>query len=998
MLRFFGLFFLIGLSLIGSAQLGNIRFDKHTTVNGLSDNNTNAIFQDNHGFLWIGSNHGVNRYDGRVFRKYTTLGDHGLSDLSIVCMTETPDGNIWIGTQNGLNRLNPFTDSITSYFEGNGPGTIPYKWCNYLYVDKQKNLWLSTEKGLALYNKKTDSFQNYPISVSGSDGRINKFISKILEDSKGRLWLSTSYGVKLFNRKTKTYKSYFYAQTSRESSAYPVISIYESTDGRLWAGTWYSGLLLYNEKLDVFESQLLPTIDFKKLVISDVDQCTFQNQNYLILSTSSGLIMKSLNSDTSQLLSLSENVSQIYKDKLDNLWFTSVGGLYKLNNNFLAFDWLQLPAKTPENNLIYHIIPDLQKPGSNFFLSTLNGWWRYDNETHKIKRLNTPHDPKNLLGGINNWVIDNQAYWFTSIHGFGAYNPVKNKLIDLSTLILENSGQVSTGKIVMDKYHKLWITLHRSGILVYDTENKSVETLLNQKHLAKNTLGQDINDLKAATDGNIYLTSGNALYKIKSDSKKITTFSPEINDKRIDVFKIAPDQILFAPEGRIFVSSQLVIYEFIKNKLIQVYPEKGYSEFSFEKLFCENDGTIWAVTSRGIFKTDTTFRHWININSRLGWNDDEIFTDLFVINPGEVIISGKNKIGLLNDSLLLKSSQPSAILISRIRYGDTEKFMLASDVAEIRCGYNESIEIELACFDFNFVKENKILYTLDGWDNKWKEMTATQSIRFEQLPPGLYIFKAKQINAEGEESPVTSICVRIPQPFYKSWWFIVILVAAGFGIHFSVNRYRKMKALELEQLRMRIASDLHDDIGATLSSISIYSDALKSQLQHENPNITYVLEKMGENSREMVTSMSDIVWAINPGNDVGEKLINRMHNYAADICAMKNIQLHFSAEKKLKSLILPLEHRKNIYLIFKESIHNSIKYADASNIWVSIQRKEKLLYLEIKDDGKGFDEKTVLKGNGLKNIRKRALELGAEINLTSNENSGTSIVIQWKSE
>jgi len=171
----------------------------------------------------------------------------------------------------------------------------------------------------------------------------------------------------------------------------------------------------------------------------------------------------------------------------------------------------------------------------------------------------------------------------------------------------------------------------------------------------------------------------------------------------------------------------------------------------------------------------------------------------------------------------------------------------------------------------------------------------------------------------------------------------------------------------------------------------MYSEAVKNQLKDKMPQLETVLDKMGANSRDMVTSMSDIVWAINPDNDEGEKLIKRMENYAGDICAIKNIRLQFKADDKLQTISLPLEHRKNIYLIFKEAVNNAAKYADAKNIWVQLTLSGKALNLLIKDDGKGFNQATVHKGNGLKNFEARAKEIKGNIILDSAEGKGTSV-------
>ena len=204
------------------------------------------------------------------------------------------------------------------------------------------------------------------------------------------------------------------------------------------------------------------------------------------------------------------------------------------------------------------------------------------------------------------------------------------------------------------------------------------------------------------------------------------------------------------------------------------------------------------------------------------------------------------------------------------------------------------------------------------------------------------------------------------------------------------------KALELERLRTRIATDLHDDIGATLSAISLYAETLKSQKSISEAQLNNILSKIGESSREMVGSMSDIVWAINPANDEGEKFVNRMRSYAADLCQAKDIRLHFGGEEDMQKVRLSLEHRKNMYLIFKESLNNAVKYSKAGNIYVNLNVQGSQLIMTIADDGVGFDMETVGKGNGLKNIHSRAAMIGAGLKLTSRTGEGTTIELKTK--
>lgn len=972
------------------SQQTNIHFEKFTRTNGLSDNSTSSIIQDSRGFLWIGGSNGVNRYDGRFFKKYSLLGNNGLTDLSVMCLAEDADGNIWMGTQNGLNRLNPFTENITRYYEGKGPGTIPYKWCNYLYVDKQKKLWLTTEKGIALYDKSSNSFQNYPVSVYGKDETINKFISKILEDSQGRFWLATSFGVKLFDRTKKTYQSYYYKEgTGKELQSYPIMSLAEDKAGAIWAGTWGGGLLKYNESKNEFEKQIANGGDFRDYIISDISSIVIQNTSYLLMGTNSGVLLYD-NDSTRKInfTSLNDNVSRFLNDRQGNLWVASASGLYKMNTASLAFRWITVPGNEKEPDMVFHIIPSFKNPWSYFYLSTLHGWWMYDATTQSVSRYILPADPHRLLSGINKWLPDDKGYWFTSVHGLGYYNTSANQLTDLSSL---TGNILGTGIIEQDNKGRLWITLRRNGILVYDIKTKKSVQLFADKTNPDNTTGSDINDMKFSADGFIWFTSGKKLYQVNTENFSYSIFMPPADENKTDEAKLSPDKIFFTPGHRLFISSSLQLYELVKDTLVKAYPKKGYSSFTFEKISCTGSGFVWAITSKGIYKTDTSFSSWSNMSERLGWEEDEAVNELYESKPGEILFAAKGKIGLLKDVVSAKKINMPAPVISRVKQGKKETFLVSLQHIKLKGTYKEPVEIELSPVNFINENENKILYQLQGWDMEWKELQGQSFVRYEQLPPGSYTFITRQINTEGAESPPVSITFRVSPPFYRTWWFISLALLIICIILYAIYRYRLQKAIEMEKLRTRIATDLHDDIGATLSSISMYSQVVKNQLKEKNPQLENVLDKMGENSRDMVNSMSDIVWTINPDNDDGVKLLGRMENYATDICAAKNIRLFFDKDEKLKTTILPLEHRKNIYLIFKEAVNNAVKYSNAQNIWVHLTIRNKKFSMTIKDDGKGFDERTIKKGNGLKNLQMRAEEIKGAVTIDSSAEKGTSV-------
>jgi signal transduction histidine kinase len=216
------------------------------------------------------------------------------------------------------------------------------------------------------------------------------------------------------------------------------------------------------------------------------------------------------------------------------------------------------------------------------------------------------------------------------------------------------------------------------------------------------------------------------------------------------------------------------------------------------------------------------------------------------------------------------------------------------------------------------------------------------------------------------------------------------LVLFGILSFFVYKNYRTRQQLKLQMLRNKIATDLHDDIGSTLSSISIFSQMAQQQSKEVIP----LLETIGENSRRMLDAMADIVWTINPENDQFEKIILRMRSFAYELLGAKKIDFEFLADEEVTGMKLTMDVRKNLYLIFKEAINNMVKYSGANKALFNIKGEKNNLTMLIHDNGKGFDTGQSTSGNGLKNMKKRAEEIGAEFLIDSKPGAGTTIELK----
>jgi signal transduction histidine kinase len=219
---------------------------------------------------------------------------------------------------------------------------------------------------------------------------------------------------------------------------------------------------------------------------------------------------------------------------------------------------------------------------------------------------------------------------------------------------------------------------------------------------------------------------------------------------------------------------------------------------------------------------------------------------------------------------------------------------------------------------------------------------------------------------------------------------IVLLIILSI---FILNNFRVRNKLRLQNIRNKIASDLHDDIGSTLNSISVYSEVAKQK----SPSVVQELEQIGEASRKIIDAMSDIVWMISSKNDSFENIILRMRSLGYNLLKAKNIEHTFRVDEDMGSMKLSMEERRNFFLIFKEAVNNLVKYSDATRASINLSHEKELIKLSVRDNGKGFDVKQFSTGNGLFNMRSRAQEMNAELKIESEPGKGTTIELTLKS-
>jgi signal transduction histidine kinase len=263
------------------------------------------------------------------------------------------------------------------------------------------------------------------------------------------------------------------------------------------------------------------------------------------------------------------------------------------------------------------------------------------------------------------------------------------------------------------------------------------------------------------------------------------------------------------------------------------------------------------------------------------------------------------------------------------------------------------------------------------------------------LPGGHYLFKVKCENNDHIScSRVTSFYIIIVPPFWRTAWFYLLVFASALALLYGIYRYRIRQILALQEMRNDISKDLHDDLGATLSSIAVLSEIARNAIQRGSPQQSFpMLEKISTYSRDMVDKMRDIVWTINPANDSLENIIKRLNAFSTESCSNRGITFSLEMEDDFIHLPVPMNTRKNLYLICKEAIYNAITHSSCNHISALFDVSAGFIAITITDNGKGFGQTGQAAGNGLNNMRSRAAEIRASLEIAPGS-PGTIVVLR----
>jgi len=369
-----------------------------------------------------------------------------------------------------------------------------------------------------------------------------------------------------------------------------------------------------------------------------------------------------------------------------------------------------------------------------------------------------------------------------------------------------------------------------------------------------------------------------------------------------------------------------------------------------------------------------------------------------------------------------RSQRPPTVLLDGLRiagvdYHVSELGATAIAMPELGPGQNQ-LTVNFGGLSFEAGEALRYQYRLDGADRDWSPATDQRTVNYANLAPGRYRFSVRALSLNGQMSPSpATIDFRILPPLWRRWWFLSTLAFVTLAGLAAFDRYRvaRMKELtvaldearelsrqlersreerfrELEQVRARIATDLHDDVGSSLTRISLLTEVVRRQMAEETP-VTSTLSLVAQLARELVDSMGDLVWAINPVKDHLSDLTQRMRHFASDVFTARQIDLQFSAPDQEHDIRVGANVRRELFLMYKEAVNNIVRHAMCSKVEIEFRADADRLWLRLRDNGQGFDVARAGDGNGLASLRERTHVLGGTLDIVSQPGAGTTVIL-----
>jgi signal transduction histidine kinase/ligand-binding sensor domain-containing protein len=978
----------------------DIKFTTYTRTNGLPEERLNNVKEDSRGFLWIGSNEGLFRFDGKNYKSwYANSADSTTFNSNSVFVKGEYKKGYMLFTTPKLWQINIYNQKIEKLPSFKNKGFI------YAVIKINATQWFVSDldslyiTDAALNIKKTfEVAKYYPPKTA-----VNCFP---LHYPYVLLYPASQMKLYLLNYVTNEIKPFNMDVQLNKNSPFAFPKFYDSIAKRLYLSAFFDGNFYMDLQIPTVTNYIPKSINTygdasTRSVLLLNPKLVLQGGDVgLNVSNFEKNILFNNNTPTDKPMTAA-SVADIYKDSKENIWVSTANGLNRFSFKPPIISYLknELHFKTKDA-----FIEILKGPDGNIYFLTLNkSLYRLNKKNNSVTRLDSSIGytwsaivNKNTLiatGGGKRIVVYDIATGKTSNPTY--LNPFYGTA-DLVTLVFKaKNGDV-------------WYSINAGGGLVCNPNgttkyihyfNGDNPSAFSHRHL--HCAAED-------SKGNIwfgYERNPNLLKWVSSLQKfeeyPVNSLIKNFNGTTgiVNLLIDSKDNLWIVLGGM-----SLLRYNIITKTGKHYDMNDGLPTESISGLCEDGKGRLWVSTTKGLSCYLAEKEKFTTFTTSDGLPEDK-FTNEGIFYDKEqqlIYVGAETSIAWFNpDSLLQKAIKEQPPLFIDEMHVNGKKYFFDNE-KNIQLNSSENnIEFTIAVADFFRNDQLVFQYKLKGASNNWIDLGANRTITFNNLPSGKYEFSVRSKYQGNDEWVETTFpfAFKIATPWNYSWWFILLSIAFfAFVLWYIIRQYylRKLdnqkaiveKQQAVQDERNRIATDMHDDLGSGLTKITYLSQMAKSS-KDKNED----LEKINKTSTELVENMSEIIWAMKEENNSLTDLIQHIKNYAIQYCADNNLKCQINFANNYNERIVKGENRRNVFLAIKEILHNIVKHANATSVIITANYDKDWL-VHIIDNGIGINtamEQKAIVGNGLKNIKKRIAAVGGTVSF---ENSnGTKVIL-----
>lgn len=863
--KIFLAFLLFISTFVANLSSQSLNFNNLTVKNGLSNNKVNAILQDRNGFIWLGTEDGLNRFDGYDFKIYRNnpIDSNSISDNYIWSLFEDEDGNIWIGTKNGeLNLYNLKSDSFRHWKIETR--SIKESGIIAIYKDSNGNVWIGTyQSGLYRLNPETHQLINWNYKPEDPKSLSNNFVTSIIEDD-GYLWISTYNGLNKYNLKSNdnTFVRFYSESQNKNSLSNNLIWEISKSDFEadvLWIAT-ANGLVKYNKRKNLFTRIDLPgknSLQFANSISSVVEE-KINNETVLWLGTYAGLVHLNLKSgksirfvkaETDPSSLVSNEINQIMKDRSGVIWMATESGISSISRKAVKFNNLfsdqkgvleleELKKKTVKSISQHY-------DGTIFFGTSNSIYYLNPNLfEQKLRRFNNTE-------GLNVWstVSGSSDYLWIGTYGQGLkqlnLNDGRVKNINIKSPTFETSAYNYIKSLYLEE-NILWMGFWGGGLAKYDTETGNYKIWItesaNPNSISYNDLWSIIRDRRGrlwlgTNGGGLNLFDGNRFIRLNENNKNSIKLSSNsiyslCEGNRAKYSDEVEQTILWVGTSsglnKLVINSSADIFKVdaSNTKVVNYSTENGLADNSIKSILEDENGNLWLATNAGISFFDIEKESFTNFSTSDGLRGTDFNSESALFSEDGLMYFGSTEgLNVFDPKQITQSDFIPALMITDFqifnqpviigRESPLKENIL--EAKEIILPYSDNVfSFQFSALDYNDPMSVQYAYKMEGFDADWIYSGNRRFITYTNLNQGSYTFKVKATNSDGVWSEnVKSISVIVNPPWWRSTWayltYILLIIVGLFTARkIEMNRTRLRNELKMREFEAKKQHELEN--------------------------------------------------------------------------------------------------------------------------------------------------------------------------------------------